>query len=538
MPVIESHLDPHSADFARNHAAMLAGVAHLRRIEQAVLEKAAQAQARFEQRGQLLPRERLNLLLDPGAPFLELASLAGYKLHDDKDGSQAGGGLIAGIGYVSGVQVLVVANNSAIKGGTISPSGLNKTLRLQQIAMENKLPVITLAESGGANLNYAAQIFVEGARSFANQARMSAMGLPQITVVHGSATAGGAYQPGLSDYVVVVRDKARLFLAGPPLLKAATGEVATEEELGGAQMHAQVAGTAEYLAENDADGIRLAREIVSLLPWNEQRPTPPERTWKEPLYPADELLGLIPDDPKKPYDVREIVARITDGSDFLEFKSEFDQQTICGHLRIRGHACGLIGNNGPITPKGASKAAQFIQLCDQSRTPLLFLHNTTGFMVGTESEQQGVIKHGAKMIQAVANARVPKLTVVVGGSYGAGNYAMCGRGLDPRFIFAWPNSHTAVMGGAQAGKVLRIVTQATQIKNGLTPDPKMLDLLEHTTAQTLDSQSTALYGSANLWDDGLIDPRDTRTLLGYLLDICHAAELRPLQPNSFGVARF
>ncbi|WP_439125607.1 MAG: geranyl-CoA carboxylase subunit beta [Pseudomonas rhizophila] len=538
MPVIESHLDPHSADFARNHAAMLAGVAHLRQIEQAVLEKAAQAQARFEQRGQLLPRERLNLLLDPGAPFLELASLAGYKLHDDKDGSQAGGGLIAGIGYVSGVQVLVVANNSAIKGGTISPSGLNKTLRLQQIAMENKLPVITLAESGGANLNYAAQIFVEGARSFANQARMSAMGLPQITVVHGSATAGGAYQPGLSDYVVVVRDKARLFLAGPPLLKAATGEVATEEELGGAQMHAQVAGTAEYLAENDADGIRLAREIVSLLPWNEQRPTPPERTWKEPLYPADELLGLIPDDPKKPYDVREIVARIADGSDFLEFKSEFDQQTICGHLRIRGHACGLIGNNGPITPKGASKAAQFIQLCDQSRTPLLFLHNTTGFMVGTESEQQGVIKHGAKMIQAVANARVPKLTVVVGGSYGAGNYAMCGRGLDPRFIFAWPNSHTAVMGGAQAGKVLRIVTQATQIKNGLTPDPKMLDLLEHTTAQTLDSQSTALYGSANLWDDGLIDPRDTRTLLGYLLDICHAAELRPLQPNSFGVARF
>ncbi|SEO96725.1 geranyl-CoA carboxylase subunit beta [Pseudomonas sp. NFACC39-1] len=538
MPVIESHLDPHSADFARNHAAMLAGVAHLRQIEQAVLEKAALAQARFEQRGQLLPRERLNLLLDPGAPFLELASLAGYKLHDDKDGSQAGGGLIAGIGYVSGAQVLVVANNSAIKGGTISPSGLNKTLRLQQIAMENKLPVITLAESGGANLNYAAQIFVEGARSFANQARMSAMGLPQITVVHGSATAGGAYQPGLSDYVVVVRDKARLFLAGPPLLKAATGEIATEEELGGAQMHAQVAGTAEYLAENDADGIRLAREIVSLLPWNEQQPPQPERTWKEPLYPADELLGLIPDDPKKPYDVREIVARIADGSDFLEFKSEFDQQTICGHLRIRGHACGLIGNNGPITPKGASKAAQFIQLCDQSRTPLLFLHNTTGFMVGTESEQQGVIKHGAKMIQAVANARVPKLTVVVGGSYGAGNYAMCGRGLDPRFIFAWPNSHTAVMGGAQAGKVLRIVTQATQIKNGLTPDPKMLDLLEQTTAQTLDSQSTALYGSANLWDDGLIDPRDTRTLLGYLLDICHAAELRPLQPNSFGVARF
>ncbi|WP_431495319.1 geranyl-CoA carboxylase subunit beta [Pseudomonas brassicacearum] len=538
MPFIESHLDPHSADFTRNHAAMLAGVEQLRQLEQAVLEKAAQAQGKFDQRGQLLPRQRLNLLLDPGAPFLELASLAGYKLHDDKDGSQAGGGLIAGIGYVSGVRVLVVANNSAIKGGTISPSGLYKTLRLQQIAMENKLPVITLAESGGANLNYAAQIFVEGARCFANQARMSAMGLPQITVVHGSATAGGAYQPGLSDYVVVVRDKARLFLAGPPLLKAATGEVASEEELGGAQMHAQVAGTAEYLAENDADGVRLAREILSLLPWNAQLPPQPERTWKEPLYPADELLGLVPDDPKKPYDVQEIIARIADGSNFLAFKSEFDAQTICGHLHIRGHACGLIGNNGPITPQGASKAAQFIQLCDQSRTPLLFLHNTTGFMVGTESERQGVIKHGAKMIQAVANARVPKLTVVVGGSYGAGNYAMCGRGLDPRFIFAWPNSHMAVMGGAQAGKVLRMVTEATQIKSGLTPDPKMLDLLEQTTAQKLDSQSTALYGSASLWDDGLIDPRDTRTLLGLLLDICHEAEQRPLQANSFGVARF
>ncbi|AUM69050.1 geranyl-CoA carboxylase subunit beta [Pseudomonas fluorescens] len=538
MPIIESHLDPHSADFARNRAAMLAGVEQLRQLEQAVVDKAAQAQGKFDQRGQLLPRQRLNLLLDPGAPFLELASLAGYKLHDDKDGSQAGGGLIAGIGYVSGVRVLVVANNSAIKGGTISPSGLHKTLRLQQIAMENKLPVITLAESGGANLNYAAQIFVEGARCFANQARMSAMGLPQITVVHGSATAGGAYQPGLSDYVVVVRDKARLFLAGPPLLKAATGEVATEEELGGAQMHAQVAGTAEYLAENDADGIRLAREILSMLPWNTQLPPQSEPRWVEPRYPAEELLGLIPDDPKKPYDVREIIARIADGSNFLEFKGEFDSQTICGHLHIRGHACGLIGNNGPITPQGASKAAQFIQLCDQSRTPLLFLHNTTGFMVGTESERQGVIKHGAKMIQAVANARVPKLTVVVGGSYGAGNYAMCGRGLDPRFIFAWPNSRTAVMGGAQAGKVLRMVTEATQLKNGLTPDPKILDLLEQTTAQKLDSQSTALYGSANLWDDGLIDPRDTRTLLGYLLDICHEAEHRPLQANSFGVARF
>lgn len=538
MPQIESQLDIHSPQFAQNREALLSSIEQIRQLERNLLSKAAEAKPKFDKRGQLLPRERLNLLLDPGAPFLELASLAGYKLHDDKDGSQAGGGLIAGIGHVSGVRVLVVANNSAIKGGTISPSGLKKSLRLQQIVMENKLPVITLAESGGANLNYAAEIFVEGARSFANQARMSAMGLPQITVVHGSATAGGAYQPGLSDYVVVVRGKAKLFLAGPPLLKAATGEVATDEALGGAEMHAQIAGTAEYLAENDADGVRLVREIVSLLPWNAQLPQRSAEHWDEPLYPIDELLGLIPDDPKKPYDVREIIARIADGSRFLEFKGEFDQQTMCGHLKIQGRPCGFIGNNGPITPQGASKAAQFIQLCDQSQTPLLFFHNTTGFMVGTESEQQGVIKHGAKMIQAVANARVPKLTIVVGGSYGAGNYAMCGRGLDPRFIFAWPNSRTAVMGGAQAGKVLRIVTEARQAKDGLVPDPKMLDTLEQVTAQKLDSQSTALYGSANLWDDGLIDPRDTRTLLGYLLDICHEAEVRQLQPNSFGIARF
>ena len=538
MPQIQSQLDPHSEAFARNRAAMLVAIEQVQQLEQNLLNKAAEAKAKFDKRGQLLPRERLNLLLDPGAPFLELASLAGYKLHDDKDGSSAGGGLIAGIGYVCGIRAMVVANNSAIKGGTISPSGLKKSLRLQQIAQENKLPVITLAESGGANLNYAADIFVEGARSFANQARMSAMGLPQITVVHGSATAGGAYQPGLSDYVVVVRGKAKLFLAGPPLLKAATGEVATDEELGGAEMHAQVAGTAEYLAENDADGVRQVREILRMLPWNEQLPWLPEPQYKEPLYPIEELVGLIPDDPKKPYDVREIIARIADESCFLEFKGEFDQQTLCGQLKIQGRACGFIGNNGPITPNGASKAAQFIQLCDQSQTPLLFFHNTTGFMVGTESEQQGVIKHGSKLIQAVANARVPKLTIVVGGSYGAGNYAMCGRGLDPRFIFAWPNSRTAVMGGAQAGKVLRIVTEAKQLKDGLTPDPKMLDMLEQVTAQKLDSQSTALYGSANLWDDGLIDPRDTRTLLGYLLDICHEADIRTLQPNSFGVSRF
>ena len=538
MPVIHSEIDVHGEDFANNREAMLAAVDSFRQIERNCLNKAFEAKAKFEKRGQLLPRERLNLLLDPGAPFLELASLAGYKLHDDKDGTQAGGGIISGIGYIAGVRCLVTASNSAIKGGTISPTGLKKTLRLQQIAFENKLPVVALTESGGANLNYAADIFVEGARGFANQARMSAMGLPQITVVHGSSTAGGAYQPGLSDYVVVVRGKAKMFLAGPPLLKAATGEIATDEQLGGAEMHAQVAGTAEYLAENDADGVRIAREILAMLPWNAQLPARPAKVYSEPLYPVEELLGLVPFDAKKPYDVREIIARIADGSAFLDFKNEFDNQTVCGHLQIEGQPCGFIGNNGPITPQGAAKAAQFIQLCEQSNTPILFFHNTTGFMVGTESEQLGVIKHGSKMIQAVANATVPKLTIVVGGSYGAGNYAMCGRGLDPRFIFAWPNSKTAVMGGAQAGKVLRIVTEEKHLKEGKEADPKMLDMLESVTAQKLDSQSTALYGTASLWDDGLIDPRDTRKLLGYLLDICAEAAVRPLKPSTFGVARF
>jgi geranyl-CoA carboxylase beta subunit len=537
MPVIQSEIDVHGEDFAKNREAMLTAVTSFRDIEQNCLNKAAAAKEKFDKRGQLLPRERLNLLLDPGAPFLELSSLAGYKLHDDKDGTQAGGGIISGIGYIAGVRCLITASNSAIKGGTISPTGLKKTLRLQQIAVENKLPVVTLAESGGANLNYAADIFVEGARGFANQARMSAMGLPQITVVHGSSTAGGAYQPGLSDYVVVVRGKAKMFLAGPPLLKAATGEIATDEQLGGAEMHAQVAGTAEYLAENDADAVRTAREIVAMLPWNAQLPARPAKAYREPLYPVEELLGLVPADAKKPYDVREIIARIADGSAFLDFKNEFDNQTVCGHLQIEGQPCGFIGNNGPITPQGAAKAAQFIQLCEQSNTPILFFHNTTGFMVGTESEQQGVIKHGSKMIQAVANCTVPKLTIVVGGSYGAGNYAMCGRGLDPRFIFAWPNSKTAVMGGAQAGKVLRIVTEDKHLKEGKEADPKMLDMLETVTAQKLDSQSTALYGTASLWDDGLIDPRDTRKLLGYLLDICAEAAVRPLKTTTFGVAR-
>ncbi|CBL44655.1 Carboxyl transferase [gamma proteobacterium HdN1] len=537
MPVIETQLDVHSSEFRQNAATMQTLINEFRGIEHKVVAKAEEALPKFRKRNQLLPRERIERLLDPGSPYLELMSLAGYKMHDDKDGSEAGGGIIAGIGYVQGVRCLVCANNSAIKGGTISPAGLYKTLRLQEIARDNKLPGITLSESGGANLNYASEIFVEGARTFANQARASAMGIPQITVVHGNATAGGAYQPGLSDYVVVVRNRAKMFLAGPPLLLAATGEVATDEELGGAELHASIAGTAEYLAETDADGIRLAREILGKIPWNDQLQWPAKKTFKAPRYDAEELLGIVPNDAKKPYDCREIIARIADDSDFLDYKNEYDNQTVCGWLAIEGHSLGFIGNNGPITPQGATKAAQFIQLCDQSNTPILFCHNTTGFMVGTDSERGGIIKHGSKMIQAVANTRVPKFAIVVGGSYGAGNYAMCGRGLDPRFIFAWPNSKTAVMGGAQAGKVLRIVAEQKQRSKGIEPDPRVLDMLEQTTAMKLDQSSTALYGTAHLWDDGLIDPRDTRKVLAFVMDISREAERRKLSSNTFGVAR-
>lgn len=538
MPVLQSGIDLNSAEYRDNVMAMQACVDQFREIEQKVIDKENSAQEKFQKRGKLLPRERINLLLDRETPFLELCSLAGYQMHDDQDGSMAGGGVIAGIGYVSGIRSMVIANNCAIKGGTISPAGLDKSLRLQMIARENRLPVITLAESGGANLNYSTEIFILGARGFANQARLSAAGIPQVTVVHGNATAGGAYQPGLSDYVVVVRGKAKMFLAGPPLLKAATGEIAEEEELGGAQMHAQHAGTAEFLAEDDADGIRYAREIMASLPWNEQLPPLPQRDWKEPLYSAEELLGVVPADTRRPYDVREILARIADASEFLDFKPEYDHQTVCGFIKIHGYSCGIIGNNGPITSAGATKAAQFIQLCEQSGTALLFLHNTTGFLVGTDSEQNGIIKHGSKMIQAVANATVPKISIVVGGSYGAGNYAMCGRGFDPRFIFAWPNNRTAVMGGAQAGKVLRIVTEEKYKKLGQEADTAMLDELETAVAEQLDKGSTALFGTARLWDDGIIDPRDTRKLLGYLLDICHEADKRQLRPNSFGVGRF
>ncbi len=536
MAVLTSGVVAGDAGFTANAAAMEAALAEVGDILAAVEATADAARERFEARGHMMPRARLARLLDPGAPWLELCALAGYLRYGDKDGTGAGAGAIAGIGVVEGVRCVVVVDNFAVKGGTVTPDGLAKKLRLQEIARENRLPLISLSQSGGANLSYAHEVFIPGGRGFANQARLSALGIPQITVVHGSATAGGAYQPGLSDVTILVRGQATMYLAGPPLLKAATGEIATDEALGGAQMHCEVSGVGDHLAEDDGDGIRLARAALAALPWRDETPLAPARPWNAPLYPGEELMGLVPADPRQPYDCREIIARLADGSEFLEFKPAFDAATICGQMRVEGMACAVIANNGPITAQGAAKAGQFIQLCDQSGTPLLFLHNTTGFLVGTEPERAGIIKHGSKMIQAVANARVPKISLVVGGSYGAGNYAMCGRGFDPRFIFAWPNSRTSVMGPAQAGMVMRIVTEAQMRKAGAVDEAK-LDALERGTAEMLAAQTSALMSSARLEDDGIIDPRHSRDVLALCLHICREGEGRCLRGNSFGVAR-
>lgn len=536
MAVIESQLDTLSEQYQRNAAGMATAVEEFRNIERRVIEAAESKAPRYMKRGLVPPRERLALLLDAGTPFLELSTLCGYMQEEDTDGSGAGGTCIAGIGYVAGTRCIIMVDDYLTKGGSITPLGSAKRQRMMQLSMENKLPVLSLAQSGGGNLKLLGDFFGPSGSGFARQARLSAAGIPQITVVHGSATAGGAYQPGLSDYVIMIRKQSTVYLAGPPLLKAATGEIATDEEIGGAEMHSEVAGTADYLAENDADGIRIAREVTAKLGWNEKVLAHPSTDYREPLHDAEELLGVVPEDPKTPYDVREIIARIADGSDYLDFKPDYDVGTVCGHLSIQGHPCGLIGNNGPITAAGAVKAGQFIQLCEQSGTPILFLHNTTGFIVGTESERAGIIKHGSKLIQAVTNSTVPKISVVVGGSYGAGNYAMCGRGMEPRFMFAWPRTVVSVMGPAQAGSVLRTVAEAKMQRMGEV-DADLLDALEKDTVDTMEAKSRALANTARLWDDGMIDPRDTRAIVGFALSVCREGDQREFNSNSFGIAR-
>jgi geranyl-CoA carboxylase beta subunit len=429
-------------------------------------------------------------------------------------------------------------NDSGIDAGALQPMGLEKQLRAQELALENALPFVQLIESAGANLlEYRVEDFVRGGGLFRNLARLSAAGLPVVAVVHGSSTAGGAYLPGLSDYVIMVRGRARAFLAGPPLLKAATGEVATEEELGGAEMHATVSGLGEYVAEDDRDAIRLAREVLAALDWNGALPRREPRAFEPPRYPAEELLGVMPADPKRPVDMREVLARIVDGSRFLEFKAGYGPATVCGHAALEGWPLGVVTNNGPLDPAGASKATHFIQACCQAGVPLLYLQNTTGYIVGRAPEEGGMIKHGAKMIQAVTNASVPQITIHCGGSFGAGNYGMCGRGFHPRFLFSWPNAQTAVMGAEQAATTMALVAEAGMRRKQQPVDAGRIEALKKAIVDTFERQTSVFAPSALLLDDGVIDPRDTRAVLACVLEVCRDAAARSPRPMQFGVAR-
>jgi geranyl-CoA carboxylase beta subunit len=541
MPAIESKLNPQSAAFQANRAAMLELVGRVRALEARAAQASAKSKPLFDKRGQLLPRERVARLLDPGAPWLLLSSMAGFCLDNpDPEKSIPGGGMIAGIGYVSGVRVVVVASDAGIDAGAIQHMGREKYLRAQQLALDNKLPFLHLVESAGANLlKYKVDGFVHGGAIFYNLAKLSAAGLPVITIVHGSSTAGGAYMPGLSDYVIMVRGRAKAFLAGPPLLKAATGEIATDEELGGAEMHTHVSGLGEYLAEDDADGVRLAREVAGRLGWNDALPPRP-RNGALPLFDADELLGVMPADYRKPVDMREVIARFADGSDFLDFKADYGPATVTGHAAVQGHRIGIVTNNGPIDPSGATKATHFIQSCCQAGLPILYLQNTTGYIVGKASETAGMIKHGSKMIQAVSNANVPQITLMCGASFGAGNYGMCGRAYNPRFLFSWPNAQTAVMGGEQAAGTMGIVMEAGLRRKGKEPsaeDMAQINAMKQKVVENFERQQNAFVTSGHLLDDGIIDPRDTRNVLGMALDICDDAARRTVRPVQFGVAR-
>ena len=537
MPHIESTVSCGSETFRTNRDGMLELLDQVREYQQRTVDKSAVSRQRFEKRKQLLPRERVGLLLDSGAQFLELMSLAGLAMDTpDLGKSVPGGGVIAGLGTVSGIRCMISASDSGIDAGALQPMGLEKHLRIQELVLENKLPYVQLIESAGANLMaYRVEEFVRGGALFRNLARISSAGLPIVTVTHGSSTAGGAYQTGLSDYIIMVRDRTRAFLAGPPLLKAATGEDATEEELGGAVMHTSISGLGDYLAEDDRDAIRIAREVVGQLEW--ERPSAQaHRSFKPPRYDAEEILGIMSTDLKIPVDMKQIIARIVDDSEFLEFGQNYGSATVCGHSRLEGWPVGIVTNNGPIDPSGASKATHFIQACCQSRTPILYLNNTTGFMVGRSYEENGMIKHGSKMIQAVANATVPQITVYCGASFGAGNYGMCGRGFQPRFCFSWPNARTAVMGGEQAARTMAIVTEAAMKRKG-TVDTAKLEDLQRRIIERFNSQMSVFVTSAHGLDDGVIDPRDTSTVLATVLAVCREAGARKTQAIQFSVAR-
>ena len=539
MPILETKLNARSADFVANATAMRALVADLNlQIDKAALGGGTAARAKHTARGKLLPRDRVGMLLDPGTPFLELSPLAALAMYPDRDGTDSApcAGVIAGIGRVSGVDCMIVCNDATVKGGTYYPLTVKKHLRAQEVAAQNNLPCIYLVDSGGANLPNQDEVFPDRdhfGRIFFNQANMSAQGIAQIAVVMGSCTAGGAYVPAMSDETIIVKNQGTIFLGGPPLVKAATGEVVTAEDLGGGDVHTRLSGVADHLAQNDLHALSLAREAIAHLNRN-KAPALVPIAQEAPKYVAEELYGVIPTDTRKPFDVREIIARIVDGSEMHEFKPRYGTTLVCGFAHIEGMPVGIIANNGILFSESALKGAHFIELCCQRKIPLVFLQNITGFMVGRKYENEGIARNGAKMVTAVATAQVPKFTIIIGGSFGAGNYGMCGRAYSPRFLWMWPNARISVMGGEQAASVLATVRRDGLEAKGGTWSMEEEEAFKAPIRRQYEEQGHPYFATARLWDDGIIDPADTRRVLALGLS---ASLNAPIPDTKFGVFR-
>ena len=539
MAVFKSKINNKSDVFSKNKSEFSELIKKMEDIYGRAEKVSERRRQKFIDRGQLTPRERLSKILDQDTAFIELFNMISYLVDDDNyDTSISGGSIIAGIGFISGVRCLVFVDDSGINAGALTAKSIDKALGCLNISLRQKLPFIHLVESSGINLmNYTVEFWSNTGGMFYGLAKLSAAGIPTIAVLHGLSTAGGAYQPGMSDYVIGVKKNGMAALAGPALLKAATGEIALNEELGGSEMHARVTGLVEYLADDDEHALRIVRDLIDKIDWNTKILKREPILYEEPIYDTKELSGIVSVDYKVPYDVRELIARIVDGSDFIDFKAEYGVSTVCVQTKINGYSCGIIGNNGPIDPNGATKSAQFIQLCDQSDIPLIFLSNTTGFMVGKQTEQLGMIKHGSKLIQAVSNVKVPKITLNVGASFGAGNYAMCGKAYEPDFIFSWPNAKIGVMGGEQAAKTMEQVMISSSERKGTNIDEVKLKSQLTEITEKYNSQSDAFVTSGRGLDYGLINPTDTRKILGFLLETFWESKHRATKPNSFGIAR-